>query len=188
MKTRNKLLGCIVVAASSTAVYAQVDSMPADNSTAPQTSVAPDAMSTTDAIAMGGGATGADANALTPDDANALSPNVDAGAATGGGAESADVPEASLTDSASVSTAAVSESPLLEGPYIAPMATYVLTKQGNTDASYGGALSLGYRKDWYAIEAQFIYSSLSGKGSGSTSEIGGGLYGLVFSFNFTPNL
>lgn len=75
------------------------------------------------------------------------------------------------------------ERPLRNGSYIAPMASYVSTA-GNAQIGNGegGTIALGYRLNWYAIEATGIYTSLSGSNGaqGKPSYLGGSINGLIF--------
>lgn len=100
-------------------------------------------------------------------------------------------PETAVSTTAAESTETVTEwpsSPLYEGTYIAPMASYIIGSKG-TENGYGGILNLGYRKGWYAIEVSGSYSSLSAKvGGGNVSERGGGINGLLFPYQGLPNL
>lgn len=91
-----------------------------------------------------------------------------------------------LTVAISATTSAAGEpstSPLYQGAYIAPMASYALTKDKSFDNGVGGMLSGGYRKDWWAIEATGRYEHYSG-----TAAEGGLIAGLVFPLKSGPNL
>jgi len=81
-----------------------------------------------------------------------------------------------------------STGPFYEGPYLAPMGSFLYTGRNETEYGLGGILALGYRWGWYALEASAIYTDVSVKGGGSATQQGGGLYGLVFPFSSAPNL
>ncbi len=73
------------------------------------------------------------------------------------------------------------ESPLRDGPYLAPMASYVFTDDKAFDDGYGGTLAAGYRKGWWAIEASGLYDRLGGAHGGrNTDAYGGTINGLLF--------
>jgi len=78
------------------------------------------------------------------------------------------------------------DSPLYEGAYIAPMASYVYTNDDRTDDGFGGVVGAGYRLGWYAIELSGVYADVSAD-RGSVQQAGGGLNGLVFPFDRWPN-
>jgi len=85
--------------------------------------------------------------------------------------------EAAATESSSGG----SESPLREGPYIAPLATYAQTDQ--LGSGFGADVRFGYRKDFYAIEAGPIY--IDGL-DGSATMLGGAINGLLFPLKSVP--
>ncbi len=93
-----------------------------------------------------------------------------------------------VEDAATRPASGLRTGPLYEGPYLAPMGSFLYTGRSETRYGLGGVLALGYRWGWYALEASAIYTDVSAKGGGSATEQGGGLYGLVFPFASAPNL
>eukprot|EP00456_Euglypha_rotunda_P001958 TRINITY_DN103993_c0_g1_i3.p1 TRINITY_DN103993_c0_g1~~TRINITY_DN103993_c0_g1_i3.p1 ORF type:complete len:194 (+),score=42.79 TRINITY_DN103993_c0_g1_i3:84-584(+) len=78
-------------------------------------------------------------------------------------------------------------SPLKEGPYIAPMASYINTDGPHTDDGFGGVLAAGYRFERYAIEVKGNYHVVDSD-TGDVDYSGFSVGGLLFPFASLPNL
>src|SRR3546814_15183290 len=76
------------------------------------------------------------------------------------------------------------DGPLYAGSYIAPMASGMFpgSKEGLKDA-VGGALGIGYRSDWWAMEMRGDYYGVPLKSGGTVKQYGGGIYSLLFPFS-----
>ncbi|NGY07013.1 OmpA family protein [Solimonas terrae] len=89
---------------------------------------------------------------------------------------------------------AVATSPLYDGAYVAPMASYIFNEKGGDafDGGYGGTFAVGYRNGWWAFEGSLVVDSekakKSGAGGSDTSVWGATLNGLVFPFDSLPGL
>jgi len=86
---------------------------------------------------------------------------------------------------------------LYQGGYIAPMASYMMPQEHMSDgederldASLGGALALGFRRQNFALELSAYQFSIDSKlgGSASPELVGGSLNALYFPFSGLPNL
>ncbi|WP_157622698.1 OmpA family protein [Solimonas soli] len=72
------------------------------------------------------------------------------------------------------------DSPLRNGAYVAPMASYVWSDDKHMDDGFGGSLALGYRQAWYALELSGLYQAISA-GDGNTAKLtGAGVNALLF--------
>ena len=99
-----------------------------------------------------------------------------------------------------------STSRLLQGSYIAPMASYIITDDDAFDDGVGGTLAAGYRVGWWAIEASGVFGRYAGGDplvtttglppllpvttttpARDTDVIGGTINALVFPFAGLPN-
>ena len=80
------------------------------------------------------------------------------------------------------------DSPLTQGAYIAPMASFIITDGPKTSNGYGGILAGGYRNGGYAFEFKGIYDTISSKESSSVKQWGGSVGYLLFPFELLPNL
>lgn len=77
----------------------------------------------------------------------------------------------------------VTDSPLLKGAYVSPMATGIFVDDdSDLDDSVGGTLALGYRSDWWAMEIAPSYVDLDGVKLGTLA-----VNGLLFPLRSLPN-
>lgn len=77
----------------------------------------------------------------------------------------------------------VTDSPLLNGAYVSPMATGIFVDDDSElDDSVGGTLALGYRRDWWAMEIAPSYVDLDGVKLGTLA-----VNGLLFPLRSLPN-
>lgn len=76
------------------------------------------------------------------------------------------------------------QSPIPESWYLSPLGTYTKPNSSEDhDDGYGGTLTVGYRKDFYAIEAGPVFSQLGARNGAADSEvIGGVLDAMIFPF------
>lgn len=81
---------------------------------------------------------------------------------------------------------AESGSPFKVGPYLAPMASGLLSQTARLDKGYGGVLHGGYRMDTYAFEISGIYSRIGSDGQ-NVRELGGSLNALWFPISTLSN-
>lgn len=81
-------------------------------------------------------------------------------------------------------------SPLYQGGYAAPMATYIIPGGDRLDDGFGGTLALGYRNHGWALELFGYQVGLDSSDGFDASPdlVGGGLNGLLFPFDSLPNL
>jgi outer membrane protein OmpA-like peptidoglycan-associated protein len=80
------------------------------------------------------------------------------------------------------------DGPLMQGPYLAPMASYILTDDEVYDDGLGGVLAAGYRNSWWAVEAAALLGSYNAAQGEDADFEGGTINGLVFPFSGLPNL
>lgn len=98
------------------------------------------------------------------------------------------VNHAQAEDVAEAQPAAEDNSPLHQGAYLAPLASYIISdKDSLLDNGYGGVLLVGYRQGIWAMELGGLYSSIATGGSRATLR-GGTINGLVFPFQDLPGL
>lgn len=94
-----------------------------------------------------------------------------------------------LAISAVAMPGALHAAPLQDGPYLAPMASYVLTDDSAYDDGLGGTLAGGYRMGWWAVEASAVFSRFGASGDGDDADVyGGSLNALLFPLSGLPNL
>jgi outer membrane protein OmpA-like peptidoglycan-associated protein len=88
-----------------------------------------------------------------------------------------------------MSAVAQEAQPLLHGPYLAPMGSYVKTGDAAFDDGVGGTFAAGYRQGHWAVEGSGVYGSYAGAGAGKdTDVVGGSINGLLFPFSGLPQL
>lgn len=80
------------------------------------------------------------------------------------------------------SAAAAQDSPLQQGAYLAPMASYILPQADGLDKGLGYRLGVGYRNGNYAIEGVALMQDIDAEGGESISTEGGALNFLWFPF------
>jgi len=96
-----------------------------------------------------------------------------------------------------IAAAADNAGALYQGGYVAPMVSYMMPQEHMSDgeeerldASLGGALALGFRRQNFALELSAYQFSIDSKlgGSASPELVGGSLNALYFPFSGLPNL
>ncbi|HEY0915634.1 MAG TPA: OmpA family protein [Solimonas sp.] len=80
------------------------------------------------------------------------------------------------------SVAVAQDSPLQQGAYLAPMASYILPQADGLDKGLGYRLGVGYRNGNYAIEGVALMQDIDAEGGESISTEGGALNFLWFPF------